>query len=66
MSVEPGEAVRGSVTLLPGSSVEYRPLAEGFAVSSSVGWLPVAVGALVFVLVARPWRALPGRRAQAI
>ena len=54
----PDETVRGSVTLLPGSSMEYAPLGDGFSVTSSVGWLPVAVGLLVFVVVARPWRAV--------
>jgi hypothetical protein len=58
MSADPSQPVRGSVTLLPGSSMEYAPLGDGFAVSSSVGWLPVAVGLLTFVLVARPWRAV--------
>jgi hypothetical protein len=57
LSADPTEPVRGSVTLLPGSSMEYAPLAEGFSVSSSVGWLPAAVGLAVFVVVARPWRA---------
>jgi threonine/homoserine efflux transporter RhtA len=28
------------------------------AVSTGVGWLPLAVGVLVFLAVARPWRAL--------
>jgi hypothetical protein len=63
MSADPSEPVRGSVTLLPGSSMEYSPLGDGFAISTSVGWLPVVVGVLVFVLVARPWRALAGRTA---
>ena len=58
MNADPSEPVRGSVTLLPGSSMEYAPLENGFTVSSSVGWLPVVVGVLVFVLVARPWRAV--------
>jgi hypothetical protein len=58
MSADPSEPVRGSVTLLPGSSMEYSPLGDGFAISTSVGWLPVAVGLLTFVLVARPWRAV--------
>jgi hypothetical protein len=62
LSAEPGRPVSGSVTLLPGSSMEYAPLGDGFAVSYGVGWLPVAVALLVFVLVARPWRALSGRR----
>jgi hypothetical protein len=58
MSADPSQPVRGSVTLLPGSSMEYAPLGDGFAVSSGVGWLPVAVGLLTFLLVARPWRAI--------
>jgi hypothetical protein len=58
MDADPTKPVSGSVTLLPGSSMEYAPLGDGFAVSSSVGWLPVAVGLLTFVLVARPWRAV--------
>lgn len=58
MNADPSEPVRGSVTLLPGSSMEYAPLENGFTVSSSVGWLPVVVGLLAFVLVARPWRAV--------
>jgi hypothetical protein len=58
MSADPEQPVRGSVTLLPGSSMEYAPLGDGFAVSTSVGWLPLAVGLLVFVVVARPWRAV--------
>jgi hypothetical protein len=31
-----------------------------------VGWLPVAVGLLVFVVVARPWRALGRSRVRAL
>lgn len=62
MDAAPDEPVRGSVTLLPGSSMEYRPLENGFSVWTSVGWLPLIVGLLVFVIAARPWRAL-GRRA---
>jgi hypothetical protein len=58
MSADPSKPVRGSVTLLPGSSMEYSPLGDGFEVSAGVGWLPVAVGLLAFVVVARPWRAV--------
>jgi hypothetical protein len=65
MDADPDAPVRGSVTLLPGSSMEYAPLADGFSVSTSVGWLPVAVGLVVLVVVARPWRALAGRREHA-
>jgi hypothetical protein len=65
MSAAPDTPVRGSVALLPGSSMEYSPLADGFTVSTSVGWLPPAVGLLVFVAVARPWRALGGHHRDA-
>ena len=58
MSADPERPVRGSVTLLPGSSMEYAPLDNGFSISAGVGWLPVAVGLLVFVVVARPWRVV--------
>lgn len=58
MSADPSKPASGSVTLLPGSSMEYAPLGDGFAVSAGVGWLPVAVGVLVFVVVSRPWRAV--------
>jgi hypothetical protein len=64
MSSDPDGPASGSVTLLPGSSVEYAPLAEGFSVSYSVGWLPVAVAAAVFIAVARPWRAVAAHRAE--
>jgi hypothetical protein len=63
LSAVPEGPARGSVTLLPGSSMEYTPLVDGFAVSYSVGWLPLAVGVAVFVAAARPWRALGSRRA---
>jgi hypothetical protein len=61
MSADPEEPVSGSVTLLPGSSMEYVPLADGFSVTSGVGWLPVAVGLLVFLVVSRPWRTITAR-----
>ena len=62
IAADPDRTVSGSVTLLPGSSMEYAPLADGFSVSTDVGWLPLVAGVLVFVAVARPWRALTGRR----
>lgn len=65
MSAAPDATVRGSVTLLPGSSMEYSPVGDGVAVSTGVGWLPLAVGVVVFVAVARPWRALSGSRPDA-
>ena len=65
LDAAPDHPVRGSVTLLPGSSMEYAPSADGFSVSTSVGWLPLAVGLLVLVLVARPWRAAARHRVPA-
>jgi hypothetical protein len=62
MAADPGTPVRGSITLLPGSSMEYAPAADGFSVSAGVGWLPLVLGVLVFCAVARPWRAVSGRR----
>ena len=65
MAADPDQPVHGSVTLLPGSAMEYAPLGDGFSVSTSVGWLPVAMGLLVLVVVARPWRALGRPRVEA-
>lgn len=65
MAADPDQPVRGSVTLLPGSAMEYAPLGDGFSVSTSVGWLPAATGLLVLVVVARPWRALGRPRVDA-
>jgi hypothetical protein len=65
LDAAPDHPVRGSVTLLPGSSMEYTPSADGFVVSTGVGWLPFALGILIFVLVARPWRALSRHRVSA-
>lgn len=62
MSADPDRPVSGSVTFLPGSSLEYAPVGEGFEISFTTGWAPVVVGLVVFVLVARPWRMLTGAR----
>ena len=62
LSADPTGPVSGSVTLLPGSALEYAPVGDGFALSYSTGWAPVVVGLVVFVVVARPWRALTGAR----
>jgi len=64
MSTDPDGPASGSITLLPGSSVEYAPVGEGFSVSYGVGWLPLAVAVAVFIAVARPWRAMGARRAE--
>ena len=52
------EPVRGSITLMPGSALEYVPQATGFSMSVGLGWSALVVGAVVLVVVARPWRAL--------
>lgn len=62
LSADPGRPVTGSVIFLPGSSMEYAPLGDGFALTYSTGWTPVAIGLVVFVVVARPWRAVTGGR----
>jgi hypothetical protein len=64
MSTDPDGPASGSITLLPGSSVEYVPGSEGFSISYGVGWLPLAVAAAVFVAVARPWRVIGARPAE--
>lgn len=53
-----GQAVTGALTFFPGSTLEYTPMGDGFGLALGVGWLPWALGLLVFVLVARPWRLL--------
>ena len=58
LSADPVEPVSGSVTFIPGSAVEYAPVGDGFALSYSTGWAPVVVALAVFVVVARPWRAV--------
>ena len=65
MSAAPDRRVSGSVTLLPGSSLEYAPVGDGFSLSYATGWAPVVMALLVFVLVARPWRALGRPRVDA-
>jgi hypothetical protein len=62
-SAAPTAPVQGSMTLLPGSSMEYAPLPDGFSVSAGVGWLPLALAVLALVVVARPWRTLVRHRA---
>lgn len=58
MAAAPAVPAAGSLTLFPGTDLTYSPEGSGFAVTYALGWLAPAVGALVFVLVARPWRAL--------
>jgi hypothetical protein len=45
-----------------GSSIEVQSGDSGFSVGLWPGWLPLLVGFVVFLAVARPWRELKGRR----
>lgn len=65
MAAAPAARVTGSLTLFPGSTVEYTPEATGFTLLFAPGWACLAAGLLVFVAVARPWRVLTGRSAAA-
>jgi hypothetical protein len=53
-AADPTEAVSGSITFFPGSTLTYTRATDGF----SLGWLPFAAMLLVFLVVARPWRLL--------
>ena len=53
--------VAGSLTLFPGSSLEYARAGSGFSLAFEPGWLCLVAGLLGFLAVARPWRALRGR-----
>lgn len=55
-AADPDGRVTGSMTLFPGSSVEYAPVESGFSAFIAPGWSALVVGLLVLVLVARPWR----------
>lgn len=61
MAADKDARVAGSMTLFPGSSLEYAPQANGFDMTIHFGWLCLAAAALVFVAVARPWRAFRRR-----
>jgi len=56
MAARPDGAVTGSLTPFPGSTLRYVPQDGGFALSLAPGWTSLAVGLLVLVVVARPWR----------
>ena len=47
--------VSGSLTLFPGSAVEYSRLAGGAAVRFQPGWLVLAAAAVAFAVASRPW-----------
>lgn len=66
-AADPTAPVRGALFPFPGSEVIYTPPAGevGLAVEFAFGWLFLAVAALVFVAVARPWRLVTERRAKA-
>jgi len=51
----------GSLSLFPGSRLEYVEDASGLSLSFQPGWLALLAGLLVLLAVARPWRALRGR-----
>jgi hypothetical protein len=55
-AADPDGRVTGPLTLFPGSSVEYTPVESGFSFFFAPGWTALAVGLLVLVVVARPWR----------
>jgi hypothetical protein len=59
-AAHPDHRVTGSLTLFPGSSAQYTP--PGLNLTFGPGWLCPAIGLLVLVAVARPWRALTRRR----
>jgi hypothetical protein len=50
--------VSGSLLLFPGSSLRYVEDASSLTFELTFGWLSLAVAALVFLLAAKPWRAL--------
>ncbi len=56
-----GRVVSGSLTLYPGSLLEFKQQAKSFSLSFQPGWGVLIVGVLVLVVVARPWRLWTGR-----
>lgn len=62
MAADEARATVGTITLFPGSVVDYAPRESGFQFGFSTGWLPLAAALLSFVIAARPWRLL--RQAQ--
>lgn len=66
LAAAPERAVSGSLAFFPGSSLEYVPDVAGFSITLAFGWLAPAAGAVVFLVVARAWRSLPGRRAHPV
>lgn len=64
-AADPSRTVTGSVTFFPGSTLRYTPGDDGFSMAFGLGWLPFALAFLVFLVVARPWRAVSRGRAVA-
>jgi hypothetical protein len=58
------DPVRSSLFPWIGSSVTVHNQGAGNppTITTSSGWMPLAITALVFVLVAKPWRSLRSRR----
>ncbi len=53
--------LEGGVTLIPGMHLEFEHSAQRMAFGFSPGPVSLVVGALVFLVVARPWRLLARR-----
>ena len=47
--------VRGSLTLFPGSVLEYGRLTDGVSLEFHPGWLVLAAAAVAFTVASRPW-----------
>jgi hypothetical protein len=47
--------VRGSLTLFPGSALEYGRAPGGMSLEFHPGWLTLAAAAVAFLLASRPW-----------
>lgn len=60
-AVDGGTTARGALVPFPGSSIERRPLGDGFEASIDFGPTFAVVALVVFVLVARPWRLVRRR-----
>jgi len=59
--------VRGSLTLFPGSAVEYSRAPGGMSLEFQPGWLVLAAAVVAFAVASRPWllarRTAPRERA---
>ena len=57
IAANPQGSVSGTMSLFPASSLSYTEMESGFAFAIAPGWLGPIIGVVLFVLVARPWRA---------